>query len=444
MAETDSQYYKEEIKSLKAKIDKLDNDKFEILKYSDMAVVETRADMRIVNSFGAVDFIFEEEIDNFERGESLLKLIYKITRNTRPIVSEYYQTTDEIDNIEQTVEKFVEGTIDEKLIRIIGEKENGELFLLLWRLRRNGKIFISYFKTVPTNAIIQAAQDKHKHELEFMQIVVRDSFNLVSEGITILDLKNRVMFMNLPARRDLLANESKLMQAAPVENRFLQELLINETQDMVKTRLDNINKSISSHKPVTYSLTKNDEEVEYKLYPMLNEKQMICGTIMIAKAGEDIFGIKSPRQAIDTTKYIKVIAQQREQMQKQAARIAELENNQNWLLKQNKEFQFNFRLVQTFLEHLPMPVSIQSIPSRKYEYANKAFEVKFNTRKEVLKDKTDENLFPAEDAEILVTRTNEALDSSTEVKVSTPNFYIRQIVLRNANNNPTHLIRVYL
>ena len=62
----------------------------------------------------------------------------------------------------------------------------------------------------------------------------------------------------------------------------------------------------------------------------------------------------------------------------------------------------------------------------------------------MLKDKTDEDLFASEDVEILITRTAEALDSVTEVKVSTPNLYLRQIVMRNSNNNSTHLIRVYL
>lgn len=434
---------KEEIAQLKQKILVMEDNFNEVLTNADMAIIETRGDMRIINAEGAIDLIFQEGIDFLERGESLLTVIYKTTHNTKTSNKEVYQNSDEIETIETTINRFVEGTLEEKIIRIVGEKESGELFLLLWKIKRKGKNFKSFFRIVPTNSIIQATADKHKEEIEYMQKLVRDAMNLVEEGIVFLNTKNEIVYMNSAARRFFFGENTSLLKNAPVEGRFFQEIFVNESSDDIKMRIDHIARCISSKKPVSYTKKKHETEVMYQVYPHFNHKRHIDGTITIIKDDLDIFSSNTnPKQELEkmskALKYYSSIAKKSE------ARLAELENNQKWLMSKNNEYQAAIKSVYTFLENIPAPIAIISLPSRKYEFINAAFASKFSWTKEYVKGKTDDELFSAEDAEAFSSKILESMDTLEIVKVSTPNFYAKQVVLVNANNKPTNLIRLFL
>ncbi|HOK13759.1 MAG TPA: PAS domain-containing protein, partial [Candidatus Kapabacteria bacterium] len=137
-------------------------------------------------------------------------------------------------------------------------------------------------------------------------------------------------------------------------------------------------------------------------------------------------------------KYYSQIAKQSE------ARLAELENNQKWLMNKNTEYQSLIRSLSTFLDNIPAPIAILSLPARKYEYVNNSFVQKFSISKEQIKGKTDEDVFSSEDADIFDTKTIEAIETKEIVKVSTPNFYAKQVVLVNSSNKPTNIIRIFL
>ncbi|MCX8054432.1 MAG: PAS domain-containing protein [Ignavibacteria bacterium] len=436
------QKYKDEIAELKRKILILEDKCNEVLQNAEMAVVETRGDMRIINAEGAIDLIFEEAIDDFERGENLLKVIYKITHNTKATSKELPNSTEQGDSIEELINKFVEGTLEEKVIRIVGEKESGEIFLLTWKIKRLGKNFKSFFKVIPTNQIIKSAQDKHIEEINEMRKVVRDTLNIIEEGVFILNMKNEIEFMNNSAKRFFFSSNINLLKTAPIEGRLYNEIFINESVDEIKYRIEQNARCISMKKPVKFAVKSNDQQVVFTIFPNFNHRKEVIGTITIIKDDLPIFSANTPKDEIEklskALKYYSQIAKQSE------ARLVELENNQKWLMNKNTEYQSLIRSLSTFLDNIPAPIAILSLPSRKYEYVNNSFVQKFSIPKEQIKGKTDEDIFSSEDADIFDTKTIEAIETKEITKVSTPNFYAKQVVLVNSSNKPTNIIRIFL
>lgn len=434
--------YKEEIASLKKRLYKLEDDYSEALANADLAIVETKPDMRILNSDGAIDSIFEEGIKYFERGENLLKVIVKTTHNNRPTVDNVYQQSDEVHTIEDTIRKFVEGSLEEKTIRIVGEKQSGEIFLLLWKIKRKGDKFKSFFRIIPTNQIISAAQDKHKAEIAYMNKLVRDTLNLAEEGVVITNMKNEVMYINNAARKFFLSSASNLLKNAPIEGRHFSDMMVNDSSDEVKLAMDRLQECATTHKPTSYVKRNGDSKVLYKLYPLFNEKRHIIGVITLLRDDADIFGTSS-NQKSDIDKLSKALKHYHALSKKLEIRNAELENNQKWLMKQSGEYQTAMRSLLAILENLPMPVAVLQLPSRKYDFVNKAFIAKFKVNKEEIKSKSDFDLMPIEDAELFDAKNVETMETRGVVKVSSPNYYAKQTSLVNSSNQATHIIRVY-
>mgnify|MGYP003591918600 FL=1 len=79
-----SQEYRKTIAELREKIESQNQETFDLLKYFDLVIIDTKDDMRIMNSSGAVEELFGEAEKFFERGNSLIKAIYKVTKNTKP------------------------------------------------------------------------------------------------------------------------------------------------------------------------------------------------------------------------------------------------------------------------------------------------------------------------------------------------------------------------
>ncbi len=434
---------KEEIARLRHKILVMEDNFNEVLANADMAVIETRGDMRIINADGAIDTIFQEAIDFLERGESLLTVVYKTTHNTRTANKDIYGKSDNIETIEDTVEKFVEGTLEEKIIRIVGEKETGEVFLLLWKITRKGDRFKSFFRIIPTNTIIQATADKHRDEINYMQKLIRDTMNLIDEGVVQLNEKNKIIYMNNSAKRFFFGENIGMLRKAPVEGRYFQEILVNDSSDEVRQRIDSLFNCLETRKPVAYSMKKNENEVVFQIFPHFDHKRQLDGTITIIKDVANIFSSSdSNKQRIEklseALKHYSTAAKNAED------RVAELENNHKWLTSKNAEYQSAAQSAYAILESMPAPIAILSLPSRKFEFVNTAFVRKFSLTKEQVKGKTDDELFAKEDAEVFSSKTFESIDTLKTIKISTPNHYVKQSVLTNARNKPTNLIRLFL
>jgi len=436
------QKYKDEIASLRQKILILEDKYNEALLNADMAIVETRSDLRIINAEGAIDNIFNECIDDFERGENLLKIVQKTTHNTKVSNKEIYDSSEDQESIEQAVNKFIEGTLEEKVFRIVGEKESGELFLLIWKIKRFGKNFKSFFRIIPTNQIIKSAQEKHLDEINIMRKLVSDTLNLIEEGVFILSIRNEIEFMNISAKRFFFNDNPTLLKNAQIEGRYYNEIFVNENLDEIRTRIEYNAKCIATKKPVKFTQRKNDQQVVFTIYPNFNHKKEVIGTITIIKDDLPIFTASTPKDEIEkltkALKYYTQIAKQSE------TRINELENNQKWLMNKNNEYQSLIRTLSTFLDNIPVPLAILSLPSRKYKYVNNYFAQKFNIKKELVKGKTDDDLMNPDDADAFSTKTIEAIETLEITKVSSPNYYAKQVVLVNANNKPSNLIRLFL
>ena len=76
-----AKYSEEELRSkiiqLYDKVNYQQEELSDILNQFELVIVETTGDLRILNSYGAVDIIFKAAIKSFERGENLLKIVYK-------------------------------------------------------------------------------------------------------------------------------------------------------------------------------------------------------------------------------------------------------------------------------------------------------------------------------------------------------------------------------
>ena len=116
------QEYKEQVRELKDKIEEQNQEMTDLLKYFDLIIVDTKDDLRIVNCYGPVEDLFKSAEKMFERGLSLVKAVYKITKNTRPRPDEADDEHQEIENqlnLEELIIKFGYCVIGTSLIYLV-------------------------------------------------------------------------------------------------------------------------------------------------------------------------------------------------------------------------------------------------------------------------------------------------------------------------------------
>ncbi len=435
---------KQENALLKEKLEKKEIEITEILRYSDMALVETKDDMRILNTYGEIENIFTGGIKHVERGNNLLKVIYKTTNNTKISESELVQHNDAGTYVEDAVRKFVEGTIEEKLFRIVGEKPDGEIFLLNWRIRRMERSFLSYFKIVPTNSIIEASQDKFKREMEFTKFLMRSTLNLFSDGAIILDLQNKITYMNGTAKMFFVVNSNKLLQNAQFEGRFFQELLVIDSADEIKKKLDTIKQVIVSKQPQSIVRKVNDRDVMFKIYPFFDENGFVAGTITIIKENFDLLSDDRNKAYEEQKKLMSALQQISKKAKELTQKNNEMEANQKWLMKSNQDYLSNLRSIYSIIDSMPIAVCVLSYPSQKIDYVNKCYEIKFTKSKDDIKGRTDEEYMSMEDAIVFKSKNFETAETNDTVNVSTPNFFAKQVALINQAGKTTQIVRVIM
>jgi len=428
------------IDELNSKLNSVKNEQFELLKNFDLAIVDTRDDMRIVNSIGAIEEIFKDVSKRFKHGENLIKIVYKITKNTSEM-DEAVQGQDEDKKIlEDSIADFLATKKNEKIMRIVGEKEDGEVFLLEWLIIRGERYLRSYFKIIPTNAIVKEVQAKLEAELENSKKNMKQVLDFIGDGVTILDIKSRIVYLNDKARKSFISKEKTLLQSAKFEGRIFRELFATDDPDDQRRREYFNKEAIITKQMQSYTKRINETDVRYEVYPLISDTQSVTGLAVISKFSAEQ---KEAPQQMDNSKLIATLKALAEDNKVMKERIKELENNQQWFMKTNKEYQDTIKLLYTFMEKLPIPVSILQLPELKFDFVNKAFEKKFKLKRDDVKKKEDKEVFSPEINSILSKLNNDALECKDIVEVSNNIISARQIALCNTYNNPTHLIRVY-
>jgi PAS domain-containing protein len=205
---------------LSERIEVMDRELSDLLSYFDLSIIETRADMKIINSYGNAEVMFKPAKKMLERGGNLIKAVYKTTRNTKARSDSGIEDYEELEDLEYTVGKFIDSNRNEKTIHVIGENDSGEIFLLIWIIVKKEKIFKSYFRVIPTNQIIRETKKRYEKEIKDIRRNARDIYELISDGITILDIDGRILYMNTNANKGFLPNDNKLLESASFEGRL--------------------------------------------------------------------------------------------------------------------------------------------------------------------------------------------------------------------------------
>jgi PAS domain-containing protein len=434
-----AQDYKNTIIELKDKLEAQNQEVSELLKHFELAIVDTKDDMRIMNSFGAIDEIFGDAEKQFERGNSLIKAIYKVTKNSKPRPEETddeQQHTQEQLDLEELVTKFVTGTREEREFQIIGETDKGDIFLLVWRIKRNDRNFRSYFKVIPTNSIIRSLQEKHEAEIEQIKQDMRLTFENVQDGITMLSLKNQVLFMNESAKSLYFNNKNHVTKNANFEGRLFQEIFVNEDAEIVKDIVDFNRRVVITREPYSYSKKIGEQDVSFHLKPILNERKFIIGILIISR-------ISSNDVNIDTGKLFNALKNLSIDNKKLYSKVKDLEINLSKTNERAGEFQNALKLFYSFLEKMPCPMSIIRLPNMQYEFVNTRFEQKVNHKREHIRGKKDTDLFNETEVATLSEFVNISLRRKDIVYIDENGLKLKQSVLFNNENEPTHIIRVF-
>jgi PAS domain-containing protein len=427
---------KQTVKELRDRIEAQNDEQMELLRFFELAVVETTADMRIINSYGADDLIFEDAKKLLERGENLIKVVYKSTKSTKERTESNEEEQQQKD-LEAQLMDYVEGPREERVFDIVGEKEDGEIFMLIWRIRRVNKIFKSYFKMIPSNKIVENVVDQHERELEEYKRNLKVIFESISDGVTILDTHNEIIYMNDAGKRSFLSNQNKLLREASLEGKLFQDIFMSEDQEVMKKRVDYNQKVIATEKPISYEAMVNDMSIQYSVRPLFGDEGRLMGIFIISTFPKTLINPK-PKS---NPKIMQV--------------FRKLNNQKNYLLRQNEELNDKLdhmsgkakdldsilRLYFINMQYLPVAMSIQNAESGKFEYINSAFEDFFGKLKTEVIDYTDKKVLGSEMAEKLSDATEQLSGHMEEIE--TPEALVKQVYLVEPAGQPPRVIRVY-
>jgi len=420
---------------LSQRIETMDIELSELLRYFELAIIETRADMKIINTYGNAEIMFKPAKKMLERGGNLIKAVYKTTRNTKARSESGMEDYEELEDLEYAVGKFVDSNRDEKTFHVIGENDNGELFLLIWIIVRKEKIFKSYFRIIPTNQIIRETKKRYEKEIKDIRRNAREIYELISDGITILDVEGRILYMNTNANKGFLPNENKLLETASFEGRLFQEIFVTEDVESIKERLDNNKMVFFTKKPRSYKKNVGKKEVSYNINPVFSEKQNVIGLVIVSHISEE------DKKYFDEKRLLRTLQSLTEDNKKHIERFKELELNEQWLMKKNTEYQEAIRMYYSFLDSAPMPIGALEIPSMKYIFINPQLENLFKLQRKDILNKTDEELFGIKNNCIFV--KDDQNDSEDFQKISIKDFHAVQRTIFDREGLPKHIVRVF-
>ncbi len=448
---------REELDLLKAKFERQGKEFEDVMRYSDMAIVETKGDMRIINTFGATDFVFEGGIKYLERGESLLKVIMKATKNSRvkpdDFAGKFSDNPDADYTIDAVVSKFVEGTLNDKEFKIVGEKDNNELFLLIWKIRRCERSFLSYFKIIPTNAIINAVNERNDNLIENTRKMMNNALNMVSDGVIFLDLTNKINYINSSAKKYILSNPTNLFLNANFEGRYFQELFATEHSDEVRFRLD-INKDVLINKePKSYSKKIADAEILNMVIPTYNERNNLDGLMIVMRNITKQEQTKTIK--IENKSLIDVIRTKSEESLILSEKVAMLERNLSDMKQRHSEDIHSIKLLHgsvkrfyAVLDSLPFAIALLSTDAFVHEYANSMYFNVTGLTKDRVIGFPDTAVFPGEAGDELqalnraLVAGGSALGGGSKKNIHPGTLHATQTLISPAGGEPTHILRI--
>jgi PAS domain-containing protein len=332
---------------------------------------------------------------------------------------------------------YVEGPREERIFEVVGEKEDGEIFMLTWRIRRVKKIFKSYFKIIPSNKIVQSVVDQHERELEEYKRNLKVIFESISDGVSILNTQNEILYMNDAAKRSFLSNQNKMLREASLEGKNFQDIFMSEDQEVMRRRLDYNQKVLATEKPVSYQASVNDMNVQYSVRPLFGDEGRMMGIFIISTLPKTLINPK-PQSNPKIMEVFKRINNQKSYLLRQNE---ELDDKLDHMSDKVKDLDAILRVYLINMQYLPVAMSIQRAKSGKFEYINSAFEDFFKKLKNEVIDKTDEEVLEKEAAEKLSGAAEQLSGHTKEIQIG--DMLVRQVYLVEPPGQPPRVIRIY-
>ena len=438
-------YIKKLIAEKKELIDRIefkDQEISDVLAYAGVAIIETTGDLRIINTLGAVDIIFNEVAEKVTRGGNLMILVKKATKSVKQ-----KNEDNETEDIEKTVEKFIQGKKDETVIDIVGSNFD-EIFLLSWKINRMGNHFRHYFKIIPTNKFVNEAKKDFQKKIQSYKDFVQKIFNEMHDGITIINMSNKIEMINQSAQKMFLPAQSKIMERTSLEGKFFSDLFLNEEAEKARYRVEMHNEALVSKETKVYELETFDKNIRFKAIPDIDEEGKVNGIILVSSL------IGSSKVTDDTDDRIKTLTQTvrtlNESSNAMKERIKELEYNHKWFMNKRREdsrtikqYHKTIKAIYTYLENLPSPISILVYPDYKYQFINKEFEKHLGKKRKEILGKVDKQICEKDTYEKIKKLNEKAKKESGPASVKAGKTVIKQIFLKDENDNVTHILRTY-
>lgn len=430
----ESQYF-----TLHDKYESINEKLSELLNYSDTAIVDSDKNLKIIDSQGNVEKVFGSRMRRFETGNNLVDVIQKLTKNTN--IKKKSISTDEHLEIQTVITNFMNSQINEKEFSVLGETDDGEMFLLVWKMKRLTDKFRSYFKIIPSNAIVRAAQEHHQHELKNREEHLIQLLAKVPEGVTLLDNMKKIIFMNEPAR---ITHLNHKIANAPVEGRSYQEIFVTEEKDNIRIRMEKLEFCIKFKKSMRFVMTTQKVEMQYYIYPIIDHGGNVINSLIISSpmTAQSLDGMKEVNFRLVAT-----LKQMTNEMDDLQEHIREITTNNDWLKQKYAESAIEiFKEIGdtiTILEKIPLPICVLSLPGYRYEYANQAFCELVNVPMDEIKDKKDDSYFFGNDLIAIESKNFETVNKDVSVTIDSEHLIAKQVVLKDLKDKPKKILRIF-
>jgi hypothetical protein len=434
---------------MKGRYERANSNFEELLKHGDTALVESTLDLRITNTYGAIDVVFAETKDKFKHGENLMILVYKTTHNVKSIDEEGTLDKEEREDVEKTVYNYISSPKIEKEIRIAGQNNEGEYFLLVWKLVKESKKLKSYFTMIPSNNLVETVKEKLNKRIKSAQESIARIMDVMNDGVTILTMKGVVEYMNKNAQAHFLGQNSLIRTQSAMEGKYFSKLFPNEDPEEHNKYQFFLNRALVTKKPQAFNKTIQERSVEINITPLFDDENNVHSIALISNISNT--NVATSSSNISQEKLINTIKALVDDKKIQSERLKELKSNQEWLMKKHREdtqsikqFHSTVKNLYHYLDSIPLPMSIHSLAEHRFEFINKAFEQKVKINKADILGKTPENVFIKEIAELLIAKSQENIDNQNTYMIEDNNFRAIQRVFTADDVKITYLIRIYL
>lgn len=411
----------------------------ELIEYSDTSVVDSDNELKIIKTRGNVENIFGEKIRKFETGVNLATAIRKVTRNT-VIKNKFANDSNKVEILE-AVSAFMKSEIAEKEFSVLGERNDGEMFLLIWKMKRYKDFFRSFFKIIPSNSIVRAAQLQHKFELQNRENHLIEILKKIPEGITLLDNKKKIIFMNETAK---LSHFNEKIKDAPVEGRFYHEIFVTEDKDNIRIRIEKLEFAMKLDRSIRFIATTMNNELMYYIYPITDFNGNLINVLIISLPvtahNQEIMNEVNFR-LVATVRYL--IHELEEFQSIIDDTISEKESLKQKLYEYSSDTFGSIGGMPSIIDELPLPVCILSIPGYRYEYANKEFCNLMNVQIKDILGKKDDDLFLGNDLITLENMNFDSVNTGISVDIDSEHLSGKQVTIYDSANHPKNLLRIF-